>query len=124
MNQHSQRVVVLGASANPERYSHRAIKQLLQHGHTVIPVNPAGGTIEGLTVAPNLEAVSDAVDTLTLYVAPVISSTLADAIVALHPRRVIFNPGTENPQLRARLDANRIPTQEACTLVLLGTGQF
>ena len=119
-----QRVVVLGASPKPDRYSNKAVKLLLEHGHSVVPVHPAAVEIEGLQVVPNLPAVDGAVDTLTVYLSPAQSNGLLDDILALSPGRVIFNPGTESPHLKARLETAGIRTEDACTLVLLNTGQF
>ena len=123
-SQDHQRVVVVGASPKPERYSNRAVRQLVEHGHDVVPIHPAAESIEGLPVIGKLEDVGGRVDTITLYVGADRSSQLEDAIARLHPDRVIFNPGAENPDLRAALDARGIHTEEACTLVLLSTGQF
>lgn len=120
----SLRVVVLGASHKPERYSNQAIRLLLEHGHSVVPVHPRLDMVEGLPVAHDLDAIAGPVDTLTLYIGPERSDALVDALVRLHPGRVIFNPGTENPALEARLDDAGIPHERACTLVLLRTGQF
>jgi uncharacterized protein len=120
----TERVAILGASDNPERYSHRALVMLRQHGHEVIPVHPKLSRIEGVPVVPDLGSVPGAVDTLTMYVGPQISSGLADAITSLKPRRVIFNPGAENPELEAKLRAAGIACEDACTLVLLTTGAF
>jgi predicted CoA-binding protein len=119
-----QRVVVLGASPKPDRYSNKAVKLLLEHGHAVVPVHPAAAEIEGLQVAPNLPAVHGPVDTLTVYLSPAQSNGLLDNILTLEPGRVIFNPGTESPPLKAALAKAGIRTEEACTLVLLNTGQF
>ena len=119
-----QRVVVLGASHKPERYSNQAIRLLREHGHEVIPVNPRLDEAEGLRVAHSLDEIEGAVDTLTLYVGAERSGGLIESILALHPGRVIFNPGTENPELESRLQAAGIPFEHACTLVLLRTGQF
>jgi predicted CoA-binding protein len=124
MSDTKQRVVVLGASDNPERYSNMAVNRLRDNGHEVIPVHPALERIDGIEVVPNLDRVEGAVDTLTVYVSPKVSSALADAIVALAPGRVIFNPGAENAELQAALAEHGVPTLEACTLVLLSTGQF
>lgn len=115
---------MVGASRKPDRYSNRAVRMLLQHGHEVVPVNPSASSIEGLAVVSRLEEVSGSVDTLTLYVAAEISSSLGSTIMRLHPDRVIFNPGAENPALQAKLDAEGIHTETACTLVLLSTNQF
>ncbi|GAB1409073.1 CoA-binding protein [Desulfovibrionales bacterium] len=120
----SQIVAVLGASHKPERYSNQAVRMLKDYGHTVIPVTPGRAEIEGLPVVPTLGHIDRPVDTLTLYVGPERSAQLADAIVGLKPGRVIFNPGTESPDLEALLDQAQIPWIHACTLVLLRTGQF
>jgi uncharacterized protein len=117
-------VVVLGASAKPERYANQAVRLLVEHGHTVIPVHPATPTIEGLPVVARLEDVHETVDTLTVYVGPDISTRMQQAIVNLRPGRVIFNPDTENPNLATKLIAAGIQVETACTLVLLRTGQF
>ena len=119
-----QRVVVLGASPKPERYSNKAVKLLLEHGHSVVPVHPAAAGIEGLPVEPGLSAMQGPVDTLTVYLSPNQTSGLLDDILALNPDRVIFNPGTENPLLQAMLEKAGIRPEDACTLVLLNTGQF
>ena len=124
MSDDKQRVAVLGASTNPERYSNKAILRLLENNHEVIPVHPALDEVEGLEVAPNLGAIDGAVDTLTMYVSPKLSSKMTDGILALKPGRVIFNPGTENAELQTALGEAGIPTLEACTLVLLATEQF
>jgi predicted CoA-binding protein len=124
MTETRQRVVVLGASDNPERYSNMAVNRLLEHGHEVIPVHPKLDRIDGLEVVSSLGEVGGPVDTLTVYVSPQVSSSLAEAIVALAPGRVIFNPGAENAELEAALAERGIPTLQACTLVLLSTGQF
>jgi len=118
-----QTVAVLGASDNPERFSHMAVVLLKEHGHTVIPVNPALESIEGLPVVKSLREIP-AADTLTLYVGSARLAPLTEDIVRLRPRRVIFNPGTESPELQTALDAAGIPWVEACTLVMLRTGRF
>jgi predicted CoA-binding protein len=124
MDNSSTTVVVVGASRNPDRYSNKAVSQLLEHGYRVIPVNPSGGELLGLDVARKLEDVREEVDTVTLYVRPEISDGLVEVLEFLHPRRVIFNPGTENESLKRKLTSQGIEAVEFCTLVLLGTGQF
>jgi predicted CoA-binding protein len=118
------RVAVLGASANPKRYSHKAVARLGAHGHTVFPVNPGLDMLLGLKVFAGLADLPAPPHTITLYVGPERSTALADAILAAHPRRVIFNPGAENPALAERLKRSGIHVLEACTLVLLSTDQF
>lgn len=119
-----QTVAVLGASTNRERYSNKAVRLLQEHGHRVIPVNPAQQQIEGLAVAASLDDIRERIDTLSLYMSPQHLATVSTAILRLNPGRVIFNPGTESPELQSKLDEARIPWEEACTLVLLRTGQF
>ncbi|HMP89669.1 MAG TPA: CoA-binding protein [Kiritimatiellia bacterium] len=118
-------VAVLGASTNPERYSNQAIRMLVEHGHSVIPVNPAYEEIEGLAAAKSLDELEPgSVDTVTMYVGADRSRSLAETLKTLRPRRVIFNPGAENPELASALTSAGIETENACTLVLLRTGAF
>ena len=120
----AQTVAILGASGDPERYAFKAQRLLKEHGHRVIPVSAKDGTIDGDAAVTELRDIKGAVDTLTLYVRPAISSQCREQIEALKPRRVIFNPGTENEELSAALRAAGIDTEDACTLVLLRTGRF
>jgi predicted CoA-binding protein len=124
MNNKKETVVVLGASPKPERYSNKAVRLLLEHGHRVIPVHPAVAEIESLPVVRSLDRIEGPVDTLTVYLSPSISAPLQSAILKLKPERVIFNPGTENPDLKQALERGGLSVEEACTLVLLNTGQF
>lgn len=124
MSTKPQRVVLLGASHKPERYSNQAIRLLREHGHEVIPVHPKLAEAEGIPVVSSLEVIEGEVDTLTMYIGAERSTQIAEAILKLRPGRVIFNPGSENPELEARLKSANIPFELACTLVLLRTGQF
>jgi predicted CoA-binding protein len=124
MSGECQRVVIVGASDKPERYSHRAMRALLRHGHEVVLVHPALREIDGLPVHAALADVTGPVDTVTMYVGPAISSGMGAALLALRPRRVLFNPGSENPVLQQQLAAAGIQCEESCTLVLLATGSF
>ena len=116
--------VVIGASANEERYSNKAMKMLADYSHNAIPVAPAKDTILGRKVYSRPADVSEAVDTVTMYVGPARQQGLFEQIIGLKPRRVIFNPGSENPDEYDRLRNEGIEVLEACTLVLLRTGQF
>ena len=120
----TRHVVVLGASPKPHRYSYQAVVLLKSHGYPVTPVHTRAEQVAEVPVTPRLEAVTGPVDTLTLYLSPAHLAPLADAIVNLAPRRVIFNPGAESPELQQRLDAAGIHWIEACTLVLLRMGTF
>lgn len=117
-------VAVLGASPKKERYSNKAIHMLRSHGHRVIPVNPGHREIEGLPVVSRLTDINQPVDTVTVYVGPDHIGPLISDIVKLKPARVIMNPGAESDELTRALDQAKIPHLEACTLVLLSTGQF
>ncbi len=118
-------VSVLGASPKENRYSNKAVRRLKETGHRVIPVNPAYEEVEGLRAFAKVQDVARAVgviDTLTVYLAP--PNLELEDIIAARPRRVIFNPGTESALAREALDKANINWIEACTLVLLSTGQF
>jgi uncharacterized protein len=119
-----QKVAILGASAKPERYSNKAFHMLRQYGHEVLPVSPALKDLDGIKVFASLSEIAGPVDTLTMYVGAAISTGLTSAILELKPKRVIFNPGSENPQLEEELSEAGIDVEEACTLVLLRTNQF
>jgi predicted CoA-binding protein len=117
-------VVVLGASPNSQRYSHKAVVELTARGHQVIPIHAAADEVAGIPVVRKLSMVEGQVDTATIYVRPAILQPMLDALIELAPGRVIFNPGTEDPQIIQRLSRSGILVVEACTLVLLNTGQF
>lgn len=117
-------VAILGASAKPERFAYKAFRMLKDYGHTPIPVTPSVASIEGDRTFSSLTEVDQPVDTLTMYVSPDISSGLQKEILDLKPKRVIFNPGSENPELERSLEEADIHVVEACTLVLLRTNQF
>ena len=117
-------VAILGASNKPERYSHQAVVLLAKKGHAVYPIHPALAEIEGRPVFKKLADVPAPLHTVTMYVSPALSAGLAGEILAAQPARVIFNPGTENPELEQQLAVAGIAVVHACTLVLLRTGQF
>lgn len=116
--------LVLGAATAPEKYANRAIRSLRQHGYPVVAVGIDEGEVVGVPIRHSLAEVHEAVDSVTLYLNPLRQRQYYDGIVALAPRRVIFNPGTENPELSQRLSAAGIESVEACTLVMLATGQY
>jgi len=119
-----QVVAILGASEKPDRFANKAFHMLRQYGHAPIPVSPRLKEIEGMQVFSSLNEIKNPVDTLTMYVGPERSNELTADILALHPKRVIFNPGSENPRLQEILKGADIPVVEACTLVMLQTGNF
>ena len=118
------KVAVIGASDKPDRYSYKALMLLKEKGHEVYPIHQRIQKIEGMNVFPSIKDIVEPVDTVSLYVASDISDTLADEIIAKHPRRIIFNPGAENSSLEQKARTNGIAPINACTLVMLNTNQF
>lgn len=118
-----KKTLVIGASENPERYSNKAIHALINHGHEVVAIGLRPGTVAGVPFNAE-KKVFEAVDTVTLYVGPQNQPEYYDYVIGLKPNRVIFNPGTENPEFIEKLKAAGIYPEVACTLVLLATGQF
>jgi len=119
----SKKTLVIGASEKPDRYSNMAIRRLRAAGHPVVALGLKEGRVEDVDIHTGYPAFAD-IHTVTLYVGPQHQSSLFDYIGSIHPQRVIFNPGTENPELMEKLDAANIPYIEACTLVMLRVGQF
>jgi predicted CoA-binding protein len=117
-------VAVIGASDKPERFSYQALALLKQKGHQVFPVHQRLKTIDGMTVYPSIKDIPQAIDTVSMYVAADISSGIAAEILGANPKRIIFNPGAENPDLVQQAKAQGISTVNDCTLVMLRTGQF
>ena len=117
------KTLIIGASNNPERYAYKAAERLLAHGHEIELLGLRSDVIFGKTIDTERKQYID-IDTVTLYVGPQRQPDFYEYIVSLNPRRVIFNPGTENFDFEALLSKNGIIAEEACTLVLLGTGQY
>ncbi len=117
-------VAVLGASDKPERYSNKAVKLLREKGYPVIPIHPSLTEVEGIPVTSSLHEVAVPVHTLSIYINPKLITSFTNDILAMKPERVILNPGTESEELEETLKENNVPFLEACTLVLLKTGQF
>jgi len=118
-----KKTLVIGASENPERYSYLAINRLRATGHPVEAIGATEGKVNDVVFGKEKKAF-DHIDTVTLYLNPLRQKEYYDYILSLKPRRIIFNPGTENPELESLALKNDIEPVEACTLVLLGTGQY
>ena len=110
----SKKTLVLGASQNPARYSYLALKSLS---------GKSKGKVDNIEIDTEQKPISD-IDTVTLYLNPNNQKKYYDYILSLHPKRIIFNPGAENWELKNLASKNGIKTMEACTLVLLSTGQY
>jgi predicted CoA-binding protein len=119
----TKKTLVLGASLNPNRYSNIAIIRLRKYNHDVMAIGLRTGEVIGVSIDTDLLQY-DAIDTVTLYLNSKRQKAFYDYIIDLKPKRVIFNPGTENPEFYAILNKTDIAFEEACTLVLLGTGQY
>ncbi len=115
--------LVIGASENPERYSYKAINSLVEKGHPVYALGLKSGNVAGIEFDTEQKNYTD-VDTVTLYVGPQNQPGYYDYIESLNPKRVIFNPGTENSEFQNRLEKKGIQTEIACTLVLLSISQY
>ena len=118
-----KKTLILGATTNPSRYGYIATSRLKKYGHEVIPLGIREGEIEGVSIQmgkPNIEDI----DTITLYLNPKRQEEYYDYILSLNPKRIIFNPGTENPALIALAKKNDIETEIACTLVMLSIGDY
>ena|SRR5450432_390466 len=123
MTNSTKKTLVLGASDNPERYSYLAVNRLRGKGHPVIGIGKKKTRIADVEIDTDKKDIGG-VDTVTIYLNPNNQKEYYEYILSLHPKRLIFNPGAENPELASLARANGIQPMEACTLVLLSTGQF
>ncbi len=118
-----KKTVVIGASDNPERYSNLAARRLQKYGHEVIAVGLKDGKIGDIPMTKERKFIPD-VDTVTLYVGPQHQPDWYEYILSLKPKRIIFNPGTENPEFERMANEKGIETPMACTLVMLSVGNY
>jgi uncharacterized protein len=122
MNQ-QKKTLVLGASTNPSRYSYLAINRLRAHDHPVVAVGNREGQVKDVSIS-KAPVQDESIDTVTLYLNPTNQEPYYDYILGLHPKRIIFNPGTENEELIRLAEEKNIEPVIACTLVMLSTGQY
>ena len=119
----SKKTLVFGASLKPERYSNMALRKLVNYKHETVAFGLRNGEEAGVIIDTELIDYKN-LDTVTLYVNPKRQKEYYNYIVSLKPNRVIFNPGTENPEFYTVLRKNNIAFEEACTLVMLSTNQY
>ncbi|MDW8849294.1 CoA-binding protein [Flavobacterium sp. MMLR14_040] len=119
----NKKTLVLGATTKPDRYAYRAINMLVQKGHTVLAIGQNTGEVAGVKIQTKAIPVKN-IDTVTLYLNPTRQRDYYNYIIEAQPKRVVFNPGTENPELYQLLELNDIKAEVACTLVLLATNQY
>ncbi len=117
------KTLVLGASENPDRYSNKAILKLLSKGQEVVAIGRKAGNVGGVDIKTQ-PVPSDDIETVTLYLNPLHQQPYYDYILSLKPKRIIFNPGAENEDLERIAVKEGINVLEACTLVMLSTGQY
>lgn len=117
------KTLVMGASTDPGRYAYKAIKMLQRYGHPVVAVGKKEDDLDGLKIEKEHVSFED-VHTVTLYLNPMNQRQYYDYIISLKPQRVIFNPGTENPEFYSLLRENDIDIQIGCTLVMLSVNQY
>tara|TARA_R110002072_G_scaffold58432_7_gene149034 strand:- start:658 stop:1014 length:357 start_codon:yes stop_codon:yes gene_type:complete len=117
------KTLVLGASSNPDRYSYLAVNRLIDHGHEVVPMGIKKGSVRGIQIKNSKVDLKD-IDTVTLYLSPKNQLEYYDYLLKINPRRVIFNPGTINPELMKKLENGGIEVVDACTLVMLSANTF
>ncbi|CAM4030850.1 CoA-binding protein [Flavobacterium weaverense] len=119
----SKKTLVLGATTKPERYAFKAITMLVDKGHSVLALGQNAGEVAGIKIQTKAVPIKN-IDTVTLYLNPARQRDYYNYIVEVKPKRVIFNPGTENPEFYQLLKLNDIKVEIACTLVLLTTNQY
>lgn len=118
-----KKTLIIGASTNPQRYSYLALERLRNAGHEVVAIGKQPGALRDVPITTEKTAYPG-IDTVTLYLNPAHQAEYYDYILSLHPKRIIFNPGAENETLAQLAKDNGIQTMDACTLVLLSTGQY
>ena len=119
----NKKTLVLGASTKPARYAFMAIEKLVEKGHSILAIGQNAGEVAGIKIQTKAIPLKN-IDTVTLYLNPTRQRDYYNYIVEAKPKRVIFNPGTENPEFYQLLKLNDIKVEVSCTLVLLSTNQY
>jgi predicted CoA-binding protein len=119
----NKKTLILGATPDASRYANLAANRLVGRGHTIVNVGIKTGEAAGVPIE-KAETIYDDIDTVTLYIGPQNQPPLYNYILDTHPKRIIFNPGTENSELRRMANEKGIETEYACTLVLLSIGDY
>ena len=125
MDKMTKKTVIVGASTNPSRYAFMAAERLVDNHHEIVPIGVKSGEVSGKSILdigskPSIEEV----DTITLYIGPQHQKEHYEYLLSLKPKRVIFNPGTENAEFEKKVEESGAEALEACTLVMLSTGQY
>lgn len=120
-----KRTLIVGATPNPSRYAFMAADRLTQHDHEIVPLGIKKGEVFGQPILPIREFPElPAIDTITMYIGPRHQAEYIDYLLHLKPKRIIFNPGTENPEFMLKAERQGVEVVEGCTLVMLQTQTF
>jgi len=119
----NKKTLIVGASTNADRYAYKAANALTKHGHSIVNIGTKSGTVAGVEIQKGKPPISD-LDTITLYIGAAHQPDMYDYLLGLKPKRIIFNPGTENPQFEKMAREKGIEVLEACTLVMLASNQY
>ncbi len=119
----SKKTLIIGASENPERYAYKAAHKLTENGHQIVNIGIKAGEVAGQPIQTDKPVFAD-IDTITLYVGAKNQPEWYDYILKTQPKRIVFNPGTENPELKTLAEKAGIATIEGCTLVMLSIGNY
>ncbi len=117
------KTLVVGVSPGADRYANMAVRKLIEHGHDVAALGLREGESDGVPILTGTPVLTG-IHTISLYLNPIRQGPLVEYFLSLHPERIIFNPGTENPEFETRATQEGIEAVRGCTLVMLGTGQF
>ncbi|WP_370089686.1 CoA-binding protein [Ekhidna sp.] len=121
----SKKTAIFGATTNPSRYAYLAAERLISHNHEIVPIGIKKGNIFGTSILDLREKPDiKAIDTITMYIGPQNQAEWEEYILSLNPKRIIFNPGSENRSLAEKASRRGIEVLNACTLVMLGNGLF
>ena len=118
-----KKTLIVGATNNPGRYAYKAANRLVEAGHEIVPFGIKKGEVAGVKMVNNWQQF-EAIDTVTMYVGAPRQGDYVEKIISIEPKRVIFNPGTENPTFEEQLKAANIEVEIACTLVLLSLKSY
>ena len=118
-----KKTLIIGATTNPSRYAYLAANRLVNSGHQIINVGIKSGEVAGQPIH-SYQNIHSNIDTITLYLSPQNQKEYYKYILETNPKRIIFNPGTENPELEELAEKQGIEVLKACTLVMLSTSQY
>ena len=125
MDKTTKKTVIVGASTNPSRYAFMAAERLVDNHHEIVPIGVKSGEVSGKSILDiGSKPLIEEVDTITLYIGPQHQKEHYEYLLSLKPKRVIFNPGTENAEFEKKVEESGAEALEACTLVMLSTGQY